>query len=164
VTAVRYCTPEWLEASAAGYEADPSFRQEFAKLSTKLCFRIKAEPAWGIDDDILFAAYVTQGELDRLAFISEADAKREAQYIMAATPQEWKKLLRKESKFVTEFMLGRITLDQGSKVGVLQIAPYSNTFIRALTPVELQFPDEMSAEELAGFRTTLAQFREERGV
>jgi putative sterol carrier protein len=164
VTAVRYCTPEWLEASAAGYEADPSFRQEFAKLSTKLCFRIKAEPAWGIDDDILFAAYVTQGELDRLAFIGEAEAKREAQYIMAATPQEWKKLLRKESKFVTEFMLGRITLDQGSKVGVLQIAPYSNTFIRALTPVELQFPDEMSAEELAGFRTTLAQFREELGV
>ena len=164
MTAVRYCTPEWLAASAAGYEADPSFRQEFAKLSTKLCFRIKAEPAWGIDDDILFAAYVTQGELDRLAFIGEAEAKREAQYIMAATPQEWKKLLRKESKFVTEFMLGRITLDQGSKVGVLQIAPYSNTFIRALTPVDLQFPDEMSPEELAGFRATLAQFREELGV
>jgi len=164
MTAVRYCTPEWLEASAAGYQADPSFRQEFAKLTTRLCFRIKAEPAWGIEDDILFAAHVTQGELDKLAFVSEEEAKREAQFILAATPPQWKKLLRKESKFVTEFMLGRIALEQGSKVGVLQIAPHANTFVRSLTPVELQFPDEMTAEELADLRTYVAQFREELGV
>jgi len=161
---VQYCTPEWLEASAAGYDADPSFRQEFAKLTTKLCFRIKADLKWGIDDDILFAAYVNRGELDKLAFVDEEEAKKEADFVMAATPQQWKKLLRKESKFVTEFMLGRISLEQGSKVGVLQIAPHSNTFIRALTPVDLQFPDEMSPEELANFRAYLAEFREELGV
>jgi putative sterol carrier protein len=164
VTTVRYCTPEWLDACRAGYQADPSFQQEFAKLSTKLCFRIKAEPSWGIDDDIIFASYVTQGNLDKLAFVDEEEAKREADFVMAATPQEWKKLLRKEAKFVTEFMLGRIGLEQGSRVGVLQIAPHSNTFIRSLTPVEIQFPDEMSPEELADFRAYVAQFRGELGL
>jgi putative sterol carrier protein len=161
---VRYCTPEWLAASAAGYEADPTFRQEFSKLKTKLCFRIKAEPAWGIDDDILFAAYVNRGELDKLDFVDQAEAERDADYVMAATPQQWKKLLRRDAKFVTEFMLGRIGLEQGSKVGVLQIAPHSNTFIRALTPTEMQFQDEMSPDELAAFRADLAQFRQEAGV
>jgi hypothetical protein len=164
MTTVRYCTPEWLEACRAGYEADPSFRQEFAKLSTKLAFRVKAEPAWGIDDDVIFASYVNQGALDRLAFVGEEEAKREVDFLMAATPQEWKKLLRKEAKFVTEFMLGRIALEQGSKVGVLQIAPHSTTFIRSLTPVELQFPDEMTPEERADVRAYVKQFREELGV
>lgn len=164
MTTVRYCTPEWLEASAAGYQANPRFRQAFAKLTTKLCFRIRAEPAWGIDKDIIFAAYVTQGELDKLAFVGEEEAKRDADFILAATPQEWKRLLRGEAKFVTEFMLGRIALEQGSKVGVLQVAPHSNTFIDALNPVELQFPDEMSPEELAEYRTYVGQFRQQLGV
>ena len=104
MTTVRYPTPEWLEASAASYKADPKFQQEMAKLSTKLCLRIKAEPSWGLDEDILFASYVTKGVLDKLAFVDEEEAKRESEYLMAATPAEWKKLLRKESKFVTEFM------------------------------------------------------------
>jgi putative sterol carrier protein len=161
---VRYCTPEWLEASKSGYETNPKFRKEFTKLKTKLCFRIKREPEWGIDEDFIFASYVNLGDLDKLSFINESEAKAEADFVLAATPQEWKKLLRKDTKFVTEFMLGRITLEQGSKVGVLQIAPHSTTFIEALTPVELQFPDEMSAEELSEYRAYLGQFRQELGV
>lgn len=164
MTTVRYCTPEWLEASAARYHENPKFRQEFAKLSTRLCFRIKAEPAWGIEKAFVFAAYVKQGELEKLAFVDEEEAKRDAEFLLAATPQEWKKLLRKDTKFVTEFMLGRIVLEQGSKVGVLQIAPHSNTFVEALTPVDLQFPDEMSPEELAEYRTYVGQFRQQLGV
>jgi hypothetical protein len=72
--------------------------------------------------------------------------------------------LRKESKFVTDFMLGKITLEQGSKVGVLGVAPHSNSFVDGLTRSELQFPDEMSPEELADFRAYMSRFRAELGV
>jgi putative sterol carrier protein len=161
---IRYCTPEWLEESAKGYHADPKYQKEFAKLTLKLCFRIRAEPAWGIDEDIIFGADVDKGKLNKLAFFSEQAAKNEAEYVVAATPQEWKKILRKESKFVTDFMLGKITLEQGSKVGVLGVAPHSNTFVDALTQKELQFPDEMSADELSEYRTYLKEFRAELGV
>ena len=161
---VRYCTPEWLESSANAYRSQPRFQKEFAKLTTKLCFRVKANPAWGIDEDIIFCSFVSQGELQELAFFSEEDAKKEADFLMVATPPEWKRLLRKESKFVTDFMLGKITLEQGSKVGVLSIAPHSGTFIDALTQVELQFPDEMSDEELADYRAAMEAFRSELGV
>jgi putative sterol carrier protein len=164
MTTVRYPTPEWLEASAAASQADPSVQQELASLTTKICFRIKAEPTWGLEEDLIFAGYLTKGVLDKLAFVDEEEAKREANYIMAATPAEWKKLLRKEAKFVTEFMLGRVSLEQGSKVGVFQIAPHSDTFIDVLTRAELQFPDEMSPEELDEFRAYVAQFRQELGV
>ena len=164
MTVYRYCTPEWLDTSTQAYREDPRFQRELAKLTTKICFKIGAEPEWGIDQDVIFCAFVSQGELDKLAFVSEEDAKQEAEFILAATPQEWKKLLRKENKFVTDFMLGRITLEQGSKVGVLGVAPHSNTVIDVLTQVGLQFPDEMSPEELASFRSDMEQFRQELGV
>jgi hypothetical protein len=164
VTTVRYCTPEWLQASAEGYRSTPRFRQELRKLTTRTCFLVKAEPAWGIDKDILFAAFVRQGELEKLAFLSADDAKDQAEFILAATPHEWKKILRRESKFVTDFMLGRITLEQGSRVGVLAVAPYSNTLVQVLTQTELQFPDEMTPEELTAYRAHLLACRQESGV
>jgi hypothetical protein len=164
MTVVRYCTPEWLQTCAEGYQATPRFQQEMAKLTTTVCFLVRAEPDWGIDQDILFGASVRQGHLEKLDFYTPAEAREQAEYILGATPQEWKKILRKESKFVTDFMLGRISLEQGSKVGVLAIAPHSGTFVAALTQAELQFPDEMTPEELATYRSDLAAFRQASGV
>ena len=96
--------------------------------------------------------------------MSEDDAKKEADYILAATPQEWKKIIRKDSKFVTDFMLGKIKLEHGSAVGVLGIAPYSNTMVEVLTQLDLQFPDEMSSEELEEYRDYIVEFRADSGV
>ena len=125
---------------------------------------MKAEPAWGIEQDIIFGAVVSQEKLEELAFFSETVSKERAEFIMAATPQECKKILRKEKKFLTDFMLGKITLEQGNKVGVLGLAPYANAFINAFTQVELQFPDELSDEELIEYRSYMSKFRTELGV
>jgi putative sterol carrier protein len=125
---------------------------------------VKAEPAWGIDKDIIFGMFIDKGELTRIGFFAEEDALKEAEFIISATPQEWKKILRKQSKFLTDFMLGKIKLDHGSKVGVLGVAPHANTVVDILTQVELQFPDEMSAEELATYRANFEEFRANLGV
>jgi hypothetical protein len=164
MTVVRYCTPEWLRFSTDAYRSTPRFQHEMAKLTTKVCFLIKAEPAWGIETDILFGAFIRQGELEKLDFFAADDARTQADFIISGTPQEWKLVLRKERKFLTDFMLGRLPLEQGSKVGVLAIAPHANTFVDVLTQAELQFPDEMSPEELAAYRRDVAAFRQECGV
>jgi hypothetical protein len=164
MTVCRYCTPEWLEESARITRATPRFQRELEKVTVKVFYRIEAEPAWGIDRDILFGAIVNKGELEELAFFSEEAARATAEYIMAATPQEWKKILRKENKFLTDFMLGKIALEQGSKVGVLSLAPHANTFIDALTQVELRFPDELTPQELKEYRGYVKEFRTRLGV
>ena len=160
----RYCTPEWLEESGRMYRSDAGLEEKLKKLSAKICFRIKAEPAWGIDKDIIFGTFIEQGKLTKIAFFSEEGAKGEAEYLMAATPQEWKKILRKESKFLTDFMLGKIRLEKGNKVTVLGLAPYAPAVIDALTRVQIQFPDEMSAEELTKYRLHVEGFRKNMGV
>jgi putative sterol carrier protein len=164
MTTCQYCTPEWLEETARIYGSDPDLEGKLRKLSAKICFRIKAEPSWGIEKDIIFGTFIEEGKLMKIAFFSEEDAKRESEYLMAATPQEWKKVLRKENKFLTDFMLGRIKLEKGNKVTVLGLAPYAPTVIDALTKVQIQFPDEMSGEELTRYRAYVEEFRKNMSV
>jgi hypothetical protein len=160
----QYCTPEWLEESGKIYASDRSLEQKLKKISAKVCFRVRAEPAWGIERDIIFGTFIEAGKLTKIAFFSEEDAKREAEYLMAATPQEWKKVLRKENKFLADFMLGRIKLEKGNKVAVLGLAPYAPLLVDALTQVQIQFPDEMSGEELTKYRAYMEEFRKIVGV
>jgi putative sterol carrier protein len=159
-----YCTPEWFEESSRIYRATPRFEGALKKVTTRICYRIAAEPAWGIEKDFVFGVDVTEGVLNDLRFFSEAEAKEKAEFVMAATPQEWKLILRKEHKFLTDFTLGKIKLEQGSKVGVFGLAPYANAFIDALTQVNLKFQDELSPQQLDEYREYASQFRSRLGV
>jgi hypothetical protein len=161
---IRYCSPEWLDESAKRYRTTDRFENALKKVTTKIFYRITAEPTWGIDKDIIFGAEVDAGKLLELSFFSEAETKSRAEFILSATPQVWKGILRKDKKFISEFMLGKVKLESGSKPGLLKITPYANHFVDALTQFPLQFPDEMSAEELDTYRADLSGFRETSGV
>ena len=161
---IRYCSPEWLEESARLSRATDRFENAIKKVTAKIFYRITAEPEWGIEKDIIFGAEVDNGKLLELAFFSEAEAKKRADFILSATPQVWKGILRKDKKFISEFMLGKVKLESGSKPGLLKITPYANHFVDALTQFELQFPDEMSTEEVKAYRADLSKFRKDAGV
>ena len=77
---------------------------------------------------------------------------------------EWKSILTKKRKFVTDFMLGKIKLEHGSKIGILSIAPHANTLVDAMTQVPLRFPDEMSPDEVKKYRAHMKNFRTKLGV
>jgi hypothetical protein len=159
-----YCTPEWLEESARVYRESPRYQEALKKVTTRIFYRITAEPAWGIESDIIFGADVTKGVLNELRFYNETEAKEKADFIMAASPQEWKLILRKEHKFLTDFMKGKIKLEQGSMVGVLGLAPYADAFIDAVTQVNLKFQDELSPEKLDEYKKYASEFRPRLGI
>ena len=164
MTVVRYCTPEWLEESARIYRADPAVQKALEKVTVKFFFRVRADPAWAIDKDILFGTVVEKGALLDLAFFSEKAAREKADFVAAATPQEWKRVLRKEAKVLTEMMLRKIVLEQGSMAEALPLMPHAPTLVNVLTKAELQFPDEMSPSELERFRKDVGEYRARLGV
>lgn len=164
MTSYQYCTPEWLEESAKVYRSNPDAQKKLKKLTADMAYRVKADPAFAIDRDILFCAYFDEGKLNKLELISEEKAKAESEYIMAATPVTWKKILRKERKFVTDFLLGNIKLEKGSKVGVLSVAPHANNIVASLTPFELVFGNDLSDDERDLYRAKMVTFRKELGV
>jgi putative sterol carrier protein len=154
MTTYLYCTPEWFQECFNIYQSNPAAKEKLKKLTAKMVYRVKAEPLWGIDKDVLFAAYFDAGELTKLELVSER-IPDEVEFLMAATPQTWKKILRKERKFLTDFMLGNIKLEKGSKVGVLRVAPHANSIVDAITTVELLFPDDLSSEDREKYRISL---------
>ena len=160
---IKYCSPEWLEESARLYRQTDRFENAVKKVTSKVFYRVLAEPSWGIEKDIIFGSVIDEGKLLELSFFSEEEAKKRADFILAATPMVWKGILRKENKFISEFMLGKISLESGSKTALLKITPYANHLVDALTQFELQFQDEMSADELKAFQADLAKYREDAG-
>lgn len=164
MSAYRYCTPEWLEESARNYNSTPEFENLLKKVSWKFCFKVQAQPDWGIDRDIIFGAFFDQGKLNRIGFFTQAQAVEEGDFLLAAPPPEWKRILRKESKFTADFMGGKIKLEHGDIKKVVMVAPYANIIVDSITRLELQFPDEMSPDELEAYRTHINKFRTELGV
>jgi len=156
---IRYLTPEWLEESAKMYRLSSHFEKALSSVSAKLCFRVTADPDWGIDGDMIFVVDVNKGNLVELAFYNENAAQKMAEFTLAASPQNWKEILRKDKKFITEFLMGRVSQESGSRVALLKITPYANHLVDALTQFELQFPDEMSEDELETYRTDLTDLR-----
>ena len=61
--------------------------------------------------------------------------------------------------FVTDFILGKINLELGTKASMLELALYANNILDCLTQVDLRFPDEMSADELTTYRSKMEIFR-----
>ena len=159
-----YCTPEWLEESTRIYQSNSEFKNKLKKVTSKLVYRVKADSSWGIDKDILFCVYLDAGDLIKMELISEKNAKKEANFIMGATPKTWKGILTKNNKFITDFMLGKVRLEMGSKVGVLSIAPHANTLVDALTSVTLVFPNDLSLDEKEQYREKMQTFRKELDV
>ena len=164
MTTHQFCTPGWLKESARIYKAKPDAKDKLKKLTAKICYRVKSDPDWCIREDIIFCSFFEKGELRTLNFVTEGEAFQAADYLMAATPRTWKKILRDEREFVTDLMLGKINLELGTKVGMLELALYTNNILDCLTQVDLQFPDEMSADELATYRSKMDTFRHAKGA
>ena len=163
MTTHQFCTPSWLEENARIYRASPDAKDKLKKLTAKICYRVKSDPDWGISEDVIFGAFFDRGELKTLKFFTEGEAFQEAEYLMAATPGAWKKILRKEREFVADIMLGKIKLELGTKVKILELALHVNNIFDFLAQVDLQFPDEMSEDELASYRSKMETLRQERG-
>ncbi|MFH0788238.1 MAG: hypothetical protein V2B13_11575 [Pseudomonadota bacterium] len=157
-----YPSPEWLAESTNRYGAD--FEKKLKKLSGYYVYRIKAEPSWGLDKDLMMCSVLENGKLLRLEHCSEEDAKRDADFILAAEVKTWKQILRKLDKFVGAFLGKRIKLEKGNAEKALGLAPYANILVDSLTQVDLKFPDELDAPALENFKTSLAYFRAAKGL
>ncbi len=129
MNAHQFCTPGWLEESARIYNSKPDAKDRLKKLTAKICYRVKSDPDWGISQDIIFCAFFEKGDLRTLNFFTEGKAFQAAEYLLAATPLTWKKILRKKRDFVTDLILGKIDLELGTKVSMLELALYTNNML-----------------------------------
>ncbi len=163
---IPYATPEWVEAMAKNYRDDPeNANTTFKGLSLFITFRILADPRFGLDEDICFSTHIDDGVLrDDSALISKDDAERKSDFILSATPDIWKTVIKKEEGFVSAFMTGKIKLDKGDPAEVVALAPRSPAVVECFHNVEAEWPDEMSPQRLEQYKAQVREFRNRLGV
>ncbi len=164
MAACIYPSPEWLEEGFNAFQSDSQWENKLKKLSGHFAYRIQADEAFGLDKDLYMCMVLDAGKLVRLEHVSEDDAKNDADFLLAATPQVWKRILQKLDKFVGAFMGRRIKLEKGSTVGALALGPHAGNLVNVLTLVDLQFPDDLSPDELTEFKSKMEDFRASKGV
>ncbi|MBI4767053.1 MAG: SCP2 sterol-binding domain-containing protein [Deltaproteobacteria bacterium] len=157
-----YPHPQWVDESVKLYGED--FEKKLAKLSGNFAYKISSEPAWGINEDLYIIMSLENGKLKAFKHCPKDYAFQNADFILEATPQAWKRILTKKDKFVGAFMGGRVKLVKGDTVGALALGPHAGTLVDVLTQVELKFPDDLPAKELDAFKKDLASVRQERGI
>ena len=159
---VPYATPQWLDAVGKNYSANPENRNKhFKGMNIYLTFRILADPNLAIDKDIYFSVHVAEGALqDDSAVISKEVAEEKSDFILSATPQLWKKLIRKQQGFVSAFMTNKIKLDKGMAPRILSLASKSGALIEPFYQVDTEWPDEMSPQRLEQYRAELKTISE----
>jgi len=157
-----YATPEWLEAVGKNYKANPDNQNKtFKGMNIFLSFRVLADPKLGIDKDIYFSLHLEDGALqDDSVLLSKGDAEEKSDFVLGATPQAWKKVIRKQQGFVSAFMTNKIKLDKGLAPRILSLASKSAAVIEPFYKVDTEWPDDMSPQRLEQYKAQVKEFRE----
>ena len=163
---IPYATPEWLEAMAKNYRDNPDNQNRIFKgMSVFVTFRVLADPKFGLDRDVYFSTHLDNGVLQNDSnFISQEDAEKKADFILAAAPETWKKVIKKEKGFVAAFMTGKIKLDKGSAPRLISLASKSSAVIASFYQINTEWPDEMPPQRLEEYKTQVKEFRGRLGV
>lgn len=161
MTTYIYPSQEWAEATKQGY--NQSFEEKLKNLTGKFSFSIQADPALGIETNLYFYLNLEAGKLQDFGPRTKEFVHENAKFVMNASFATWKEILTEKSSFTKKFLLGKIKLEKGTKVGAMGIAPHSPTLVSFQNQVDMAYPDELSADELAEYKTKLAAARQAGG-
>jgi putative sterol carrier protein len=152
---VKYLTPEYMEAVTVAFQ-DPQAIKALEKLTTKLAWRVKAEPSWGLDQDIMYAAEIKAGVISPLHYVTEEEAKSFAEFFMVAKPETWKKIDTGKADFAAQLVMQKVKLGKGSMMQMMKLAPYSKDMNKVMMTLDVLYPDQMSPDVLADYRKTMS--------
>ena len=154
-------TPEWLEAVAENSTADADNPNNIFKgLTLFLTFRTEADPKLGIEKDIYHTIHVIDGiRQPDSGFLSKEDAEKKSDFILAASPAIWKKVIKKEAGFVSVVMKGEIEIEKGSGPEIMALASKGPAVVDIFNKVDTEWPDEMSPQRLREYQAKVAEFR-----
>jgi putative sterol carrier protein len=156
-----YPEPRWAEETVKLYNEE--LENKLKKLTGSYSLCLTAEPNLGIETDLYYLLSLDAGKLGGFRPVSEAAAQEKADFIMVASYDIWKGILTGEKNFTSCFLTGKVKLLKGSKLGAINLGPYSGILVDMMTRANPGFPDELSAEELAEFKKALATSRREGG-
>lgn len=157
-----FLSPEWLAAVGQNYSADPDNREKsFKGFNLFLTFRVLADPKFGLDKDLYHSIHWVNGiRQPDSGLLSKEDAEKKSDFILAAAPGTWKKVIKKEAGFVSAVMTGKVKVEKGSGPDIMALASKAPVVTDNFNKVDTEWPDEMTPQRLREYQAKVAEFRQ----
>jgi len=163
---IPYPSPEWVAAMGENYKANPDNQNKIFKgMTIFLTFRVEADPKFALDKDIYFSTHLVNAVLqDDSTLISKEDAEKKSDFVLSATPSQWKKVIKKQDGFLSSFMTGKIRLNKGEAPKVIALASKSPAVVDLFNKIPTEWPDEMSPQRFEMYKSQVTEFRKQLKV
>jgi putative sterol carrier protein len=158
---IPYPSPEWVAAMGENYKANPQNQNKIFKgMTIFLTFRVEADPKFALDRDIYFSTHLVNAVVqDDSTLISKEEAEKKSDFILGATPSQWKKVIKKQEGFLSSFMTGKIRLNKGEASKVIALASKSPAVVDLFHKIQTEWPDEMSPQRFESYKSEVREFR-----
>jgi putative sterol carrier protein len=159
---IPYPSPEWVAQMGENYKANPENQNKIFKgMTIFLTFRVEADPKFALDKDIYFSTHLINAVIqDDSTLISKEDAEKKSDFILGATPSQWKKIIKRQDGFLSSFMTGKIRLNKGDAPKVIGLASKSPAVVDLFNRIPTEWPDEMSPQRFEAYESEVREFRD----
>ena len=159
-------TPEWVYEFEKKVQGDERYKKVAKTWEGSLTLVFKADPNAGLDDDVFVLMDLWHGEC-RSVKIVPGEVGRDADYVLEAKYERWKRILKKELNVVKELATNKLKLVPFNFKKAAKLAAAAQAALRLVElsgQVSGRFPDELEPEEIEAFRAFLKKLKTDFGI
>lgn len=135
---------EWSRACCERLNARERFRSVGAAWVGSVVLVLRADAARGVPQALAVHLDLYRGECRQARVATPADLER-AEFVLAAAPSTWRRILRGEQDPITAVMFGKLKLEKGALSALLPYAAAAREMVAAAGEVEAAVPGEAAA-------------------
>ncbi len=139
-TELDFPSEGWVQAYKDAINANP----EYAKAGKDwthgvVAMVVKAEPSLGIDQDMAMWLDVHEGRCRDCKLLPASQAEIEAPFVVVASYEQWKQVIRKEIDPTKALMQGKLKLTKGHMPTMVKYVNASKQLVESTTRVSTKF-------------------------
>lgn len=161
-----FLTPEWCSLYEKTIQEDARYKEVAKKWEGSVALVIKAEPDSGLDRDMFLFLDLWHGQCS-FAAIVPPETGRNAEFVLEAGYQRWKKIINGELNVVKEIAIRKLRLVPFDFKKAVKLAGAAQAAIRLVElagEVGVLFADEQDEEKREGYRTLFEDLRANFGI
>lgn len=139
--AEKVFSDDWATAWADALNSSEDYRNAAAKWEGAIVIVMGADSAMGIPEKMAVYVDLWHGECREARVASEEDFEV-APYIISATPENWRSILKGNLDPIHALVGGKLQLEKGNMISMLPYVKAAKELVIIAARVETEFPEE----------------------
>ncbi|MHB8781719.1 MAG: SCP2 sterol-binding domain-containing protein [Candidatus Geothermincolia bacterium] len=155
-------TPEWLMSYEKIVQGDAAYKEAAKTWEGSVVIHILAKPELGIDSDLYLYMDLWHGDCNWMRLVPPEKGSA-GDFVITGDFERWKSVMAKELDPVKGMMQGKLKL-KGDLPTIVRAVRAAQRLVELVGEIPTKFPDEVGADELAEFKSTVSALRSDFGI